>query len=54
MPAITQAMWEQLGETGDVAAGVRALLKEKAIRFAEGQAVRKGAPLFPRKEAPAA
>jgi methionyl-tRNA synthetase len=53
MPSITEEMWRQLGEPEPIARGGGRILRDGAVTFAEGQAVQKGAPLFPRKDAEA-
>lgn len=50
MPTMTQEMWQQLGEPVPLAHAAPALLANGIITFAPGQKIRKGAPLFPRKE----
>jgi methionyl-tRNA synthetase len=54
MPSITVEMWKQMGESKPLSEEAPRILLEGVLNFAEGQAVQKGAPLFPRKEPPAA
>lgn len=50
LPDITQEMWEQLGESLSLAQAAPGLLSSGEITFAPGQKIKKGPPLFPRKE----
>jgi methionyl-tRNA synthetase len=50
MPSMTLEMWGQLGETGKISDSA-SLLEGRSVSFPPGQRVRKGSPLFPRKEA---
>ena len=52
MPTITQEMWNQLGEPTALAEVAPSLLSTGNIGFPEGQTVKKGSPLFPRKDVP--
>lgn len=52
MPTVTQEMWAQLGEPAPLAQAAPNLIKSGAIGFVPGQKIKKGPPLFPRKEVP--
>jgi methionyl-tRNA synthetase len=52
MPTVTQEMWAQLGEPAPLAQAAPELIKTGVIGFAPGQKIKKGSPLFPRKEVP--
>jgi methionyl-tRNA synthetase len=52
MPTITAGIWAQLGEPRPIAASAAQVLAGD-LSFAPGQKTAKGAPLFPRKDAPA-
>lgn len=53
MPTISREMWKRLGELGEIAAAPEFFATGK-VSLAAGQTIQKGAPLFPRKEAPGA
>jgi methionyl-tRNA synthetase len=50
MPTITLEMWKQIGETSPLPETARDMLARGVLSLTEGQAIQKGAPLFPRKE----
>ncbi|HNA60799.1 MAG TPA: methionine--tRNA ligase [Elusimicrobiota bacterium] len=52
MPTVTEEMWRQLGEPRPLGAEAARALAGGKIQFDPGQKIRKGNPLFPRKEAP--
>ncbi len=52
MPTVTQEMWSQLGESEPLAQAAPDLIKSGTLGFAPGQKIKKGPPLFPRKEVP--
>jgi len=50
MPSLTREMWKQLGEEQDLEAAGKDYLARGVLVFSPGQVVKKGPPLFPRKE----
>lgn len=50
MPVVTVEMWKQLGEEEDLSAAAPKLLKSASVGFRDSQPIKKGQPLFPRKE----
>jgi methionyl-tRNA synthetase len=52
MPVTTQEMWSQLGEPEELPLAAKKILQGAPLRFQDGQVIKKGPPLFPRKESP--
>ena len=50
MPTIAVEMWKQLGEAGPIPDAAKLIFDHGDLRFAPGQKIAKGSPLFPRKE----
>jgi methionyl-tRNA synthetase len=50
MPSITQEIWKQLGETGSLQDSAMDILRSGRIEVSPDQIVKKGSPLFPKKE----